>query len=180
MVSKDSMRYLIVLFIAFFISYLEAQTLSDYRLASGDVLSINVFNESDLSFDEVAISDAGTIIYPFLGELEIGGLSIGEASDYITEQLADGWLISPSVNIRIIKYRQFFIHGEVTDPGGYDYQPGLTLQQAVALAGGFSARASSSRFFIQAEGVTSGTGQRVGLDAIVSPGDTIIIQESFF
>ena len=180
MVSKDSMRYLIVLFIAFFISYLEAQTLSDYRLASGDVLSIVVFNEEDLSFDEVAISDAGTIIYPFLGEVTLGGLSIGEASDFITAQLADGWLISPSVNIRIIRYRQSYIHGEVSEPGGYDYQPGLTLQQAVALAGGFTARASGSRFFIQSEESSSGTGVRADLDSGVQPGDTIIIQESFF
>lgn len=178
------MKYLAALMCALCASFTGAQTfsetgrLSDYRLGSGDVLSIVVFGEPDLTFDQITVSDAGTIIYPLLGELELGGRSIGGAADLITELLKDGWLVSPSVNIRVVKYRQFFIHGEVTTPGGYDYQPGLTLQQAVALAGGFTARASRNRFELQPEG--TGVTTEAALTTLVSPGDTIVIRESFF
>lgn len=121
------MKTLVAFLIIFCASVSGAQSLSDYRLASGDTLSINVFGEEDLSFEEITVSDAGTIIYPFLGELEVGGLAIGEMSTMLKDLLLDGWLISPSVNVRVVRYRQFFIDGEVESPGGYDYQPGLTL-----------------------------------------------------
>lgn len=172
------MKYFLAIVLAFCASVSGAQSLSDYRLGSGDVLSIKVFNEPDLSFDEITISDAGTIIYPFLGELQLNGLSIGAASELITTQLKDGWLVSPSVNVRVVTYRQYFIHGEVEEPGGYTYQPGLTLQKAVALAGGFTERASSSKFFVQSEESSEST--QAKLDTLISPGDTIVIQESFF
>lgn len=172
------MKTLVAFFLIFCASVSGAQSLSEYRLGSGDVLSINVFGEQNLSFEDIIVSDAGTIIYPFLGELEVGGLAIGEMSDMLTEQLLDGWLISPSVNVRVIKYRDFYIRGEVNSPGGYAYQPGITLQQAVALAGGFTERASNNKFEVQSEGADDNV--RAEIDSAISPGDTIIIEESFF
>ncbi|SFG91868.1 polysaccharide biosynthesis/export family protein [Neptunomonas qingdaonensis] len=153
---------------------------SDYRLGAGDLLGIQVFGEDDLSV-EVRMSDAGTISYPFLGELRVQGMTIGALSELITNQLLDGYLVNPSVNITVLEYREFYIDGAVKKPGAYPYQPGLTLQRAVSLAGGFTERASSSKFYISHEGSTSNNKSvRAKLGSPVAPGDVINIEESFF
>ena len=165
-----------------FSSWAAAQSfgLSDYRLGSGDLMNIQVFGEEDLSM-EIRLSDAGTISYPFIGEIKVKGMTIGELSDYITTQLKDGYLINPSVNVTISEYRQFFINGEVKDPGGFAFQPGLTLQKAVALAGGFTERASRSKIYITREG-RSGEQNTFQADMLtkIQPSDIVNIDQSFF
>lgn len=153
--------------------------LSDYPLGAGDLLSIQVFGEEELSV-ELRLSDAGTISYPFLGELRVKGLTTGELSALIDEQLSDGYLVDPSVNITVKEYRQFFIHGQVEKPGGYPYQPGLTLQKAVALAEGFTERASSSKFFVVREGQQDSDAEKADLQTTIFPGDIVTVEESFF
>lgn len=153
--------------------------LSDYPLGAGDLISIQVFGEEELSV-EVRLSDAGTVSYPFLGELKVRDLTTGELSKLIHAQLADGYLVNPSVNVTVKEYRQFFIHGQVEKPGGYPYQPGLTLQKAVALAEGFTERASSSKFFVAREGSAETEGEKAELQTLIYPGDVITIDESFF
>ena len=98
------------------LSFAESKGLSDYPLGSGDLLSIQVFGEEDLSL-EVRLSDAGTVSYPFLGELKVTGLSISELGELVRSKLADGYLVNPSVNVTVLEYRQFFINGEVEKPG---------------------------------------------------------------
>lgn len=161
------------------LSFAEDSGLSGYQIGSGDLLSIQVFGEEDLSL-EVRLSDAGTISYPFLGELRARGLSIGQLSELIRDQLADGYLVNPSVNVTVLEYRQFFINGEVEKPGGYPYQPGLTLQKAVALAGGFTERASKSKIFVVPDGKEGDEPVRIKLSTTIRPGDIITIEESFF
>ena len=90
----------------------ETKGLSDYPLGAGDLISIQVFGEEELSV-EVRLSDAGTISYPFLGELIVKDLTTGDLSKLIHSRLADGYLVSPNVNITVKEYRQFFIHGQV-------------------------------------------------------------------
>ena len=157
----------------------EGAGLSDYPVGSGDLLSIQVFGEEDLSL-ELRLSDAGTVSYPFLGELKVLGLSTGELSELVRSRLADGYLINPSVNVTVLEYRQFYINGEVKEPGGYPYQPGLTLQKAVALAGGFSERASKSKMYVIHDGEESKPPAKLNLGTSVRPGDVITIEESFF
>jgi len=161
------------------LSFAEDNGLSGYQIGSGDLLSIQVFGEEDLSL-EVRLSDAGTISYPFLGELRARGLSIGQLSELIRDQLADGYLVNPSVNVTVLEYREFFINGEVEKPGGYPYQPGLTLQKAVALAGGFTERASKSKIFVVPDGKEGDEPVRIKLSTTIRPGDIITIEESFF
>ncbi|WP_415890402.1 polysaccharide biosynthesis/export family protein [Neptuniibacter sp. SY11_33] len=153
--------------------------LSDYPLGAGDLISIQVFGEEELSV-EVRLSDAGTVSYPFLGELRVRDLNTGELSKLIRDQLADGYLVNPSVNVTVKEYRQFFIHGQVEKPGGYPYQPGLTLQKAVALAEGFTERASSSKFLVAREGASEAEAEKAELQTLIYPGDVITIDESFF
>ncbi len=156
----------------------ESNSLSDYRLGSGDLLSIQVFGEENLSM-EVRLSDAGTIAYPFLGEIRVLNMTIGNLSTMIEQGLADGYLLDPQVSITVLEYRQFYINGEVKEPGGYPYQPGLTLQKAVALAGGFTERASKSKMFVSTDGNNSAP-RLVGLNTQIKPGDVITVEQSFF
>lgn len=160
--------------------FAQDQRLSDYALGVGDKIKISVFGEEDLSL-QVTLSDAGTFSYPFLGEIEVLGQTISGLADLITKGLLDGYLIQPNVTVTVVEYRPFYIHGEVEDPGGYPFQPGLTLQRAVALAGGFTERASSSKFFLLSEDAKEESEKiRVELTSLISPGDTITIEESFF
>ncbi|WP_293268644.1 polysaccharide biosynthesis/export family protein [Neptunomonas sp.] len=157
-----------------------SEGLSDYRLGSGDLLGIKVFGEDDLSV-EVRMSDAGTISYPFLGELRVKGLTTGALGDMLATQLRDGYLVNPSVSVTVLEYREFYINGAVKKPGAYPYQPGLTLQRAVSMAGGFTERASSSKFYLAHEKSASDIKpDKVKLNARIVPGDVITIKESFF
>ena len=159
------------------VSSAQAAGLSDYALGSGDLVSIQVFGEEDLSF-EIRLSDAGTIPYPFLGEVNAVGKTTGQLSALITRGLKGDYLVNPNVNVTVLEYRQFFVNGEVKKPGGYPFQPGLTLQKAVALAGGFTERASTSKMFVVSDG---GSAQkRIALNSSINPGDIITIDQSFF
>lgn len=153
---------------------------SQYRLASGDVIRISVFGEPDLSFEEIILSDAGTFSYPFIGEVPANGKTASEIEEILTSKLRGEYLVDPRVSVRVLKYRQFYISGEVKQPGGYPYQPGLTLRSAAALAGGLTERASLSRLWIIREGDRSKTPVKASLDTLISPGDTITIDMGFF
>ena len=125
-----------------------ASLLSTYKLAAGDVISIRVFGEDDLSREKIRLSDAGTIPYPALGELKALGLTIGELERTITQGLKAGYLVNPRVSVQIDEYRPFFINGMVERPGSYPFQPGLTVLKASSLAGGFKERASFGKISI--------------------------------
>ncbi len=156
-----------------------AQSLSDYQLGSGDQIQIQVFGEADLSM-EVRLSDAGTISYPFLSELRVAGNTVSQLEAQIINGLKGDYLVDPSVNVSVIEYRPFYINGEVKTPGGYPFKPGLTLRKAVTLAGGFTERASKSKFNLLAEGALDGKQRQVGIDELLNPGDIITVEQSFF
>lgn len=153
---------------------------SQYRLASGDVIRINVFGEKDLSFEEIILSDAGTFSYPFLGEVRALGKTAIEIEQTLTERLRGDYLVDPRVSVRVLKYRQFYISGQVKNPGGYPYQPGLTLRSAAALAGGLTERASERRITIIRESDPARRPVPATLDTPINPGDTITIDMGFF
>lgn len=153
---------------------------SQYRLASGDVIRINVFGEKDLSFEEIRLTDAGTFSYPFIGEVRANGKTAAEIEALLIAKLKGDYLVDPRVSVSVLKYRQFFISGEVKTPGGYPFQPGLTLRSAAALAGGLTERASTNRMTIIREGNPQRTPQKATLDTPINPGDTITIDMGFF
>lgn len=152
---------------------------SDYKLGPGDRLMVTVFNEKDLSVD-ARLSDAGTLSFPLLGEIRAQGMTIGMLQDYLVEQLGAGYLVNPKVYVSILEYRQFFVNGEVNKPGGLPYMPGLTVRKAIALAGGFTARASYTKIFIIHEDDPFGRPRAVSLDTFLRPGDILTIEQSFF
>ena len=77
---------------------------SDYRLGAGDKLGITVFNEKELSM-EVRLSDAGSFLYPFLGEVVAKNKTISDVQALLTRQLKDGYLVDPKVYVNILEYR---------------------------------------------------------------------------
>lgn len=153
---------------------------STYKLASGDIIQINVFGEPDLSFEEIRLTDAGTFSYPFLGEVRARGKTANELARDLTAALQGDFLVDPRVSISVLEYREFFISGEVKQPGGYKYQPGLNLRRAIALAGGLTERASIKRITIVRDSESDRKPIRVTLDSPVMPGDTINIDQGFF
>lgn len=154
--------------------------LSVYKLAAGDVITIRVFGEDDLSREKIRLSDAGTIPYPVLGEVKALGLTIGDIERTITKGLDGRYLINPRVSVTIEEYRPFYINGMIERPGGYPYQPGLNVLKAASLAGGFKERASFNKISIIRENDPKNQPQKVDINAQVNPGDTIFIEESFF
>ena len=159
----------------------KAQTVefSQYTLGSGDTVSITVYGQEDLSI-ETRLTDIGVINYPYLGEISVLGMTVSGLESFIYEGLKGDYLVDPSVSVSIIEYRPFFINGEVKDPGGYPYQPGLTVDKAAALAGGYTERASKTKIFID----RSVNGKQVTLGADrymqILPGDIVNIEQSFF
>lgn len=149
----------------------------DYRLGAGDEISITVYEEDDLSMD-LKIDESGTFDYPYLGQIMAKGKSTTALKKEITDGLLQDILINPSVNVSIVTYRDFYIDGEVNRPGSYPYQPGLTIKQAITLAGGATEWASSSKFEILREGRDEP--QSADKNTPVRPGDTVTVLEGFF
>jgi polysaccharide biosynthesis/export protein VpsN len=151
----------------------------DYRLGIGDVVRIEVHDEPDLTI-ETQLPTTGIIDYPFLGKLQVVGQTVAQLQERIASGLKAGYLVSPEVLVRVIQYRPFFVRGQVRSSGGYPYVPGLTVEKAVTIAGGFTDRASLKNIFLIRENARQDQKVKVDLDSSVSPGDTIIVEESLF
>lgn len=152
----------------------------EYTLNAGDAVRIHVYGEPDLTFENVLIGQNGRISFPFLGELRVVGGTVADLQTKLEDGLRPDYLINPRVSVAIVKYRPFFVNGEVKRPGGVDFQPGLTLRKAVALAGGFTERANRKEFLIIADDDPEGREREVGLDYRVRPGDIITVRDTFF
>ena len=152
---------------------------SSYRLAAGDKIKIQVYGEDEMGL-EAKLSDAGTLMHPLLGEITAKSFTIGELTNLITKELKGKYLVEPKVSVNIVEYREYFINGEVQKPGAYHYEPGLSVYKAISTAGGFTQRASRTGIYIISEKDGSQTPKEVSLDALVSPGDVLTIDESFF
>lgn len=159
--------------------FLAHATGSDYTLGAGDQVQITVYGEKDLTTN-IKINKSGVISFPFLSDIKVAGLSPKELENKIAIGLRGDYLIDPQVSVSIAMYRPFFIHGQVKRPGGYPFQEDLTLDKAIAIAGGLAARASKSSWNI----TRLVDGKKLVIDANVSsailPDDIIEIEQSFF
>jgi len=170
---------IIIFFLLNFIITSAAQAAEDYRLGSGDTIKITVFGQQDLSI-ETLLNDSGKVDYPFLGQLQATGKTLAEFQQKIYQGLKGDYLINPNVSVTIVQYRPFFIDGEIEKPGGYPFQPGLTINKAAALAGGYTERASLTKIFIIRSNDSQQKSVSVHANAKVQPGDIITIKQSYF
>ena len=150
-----------------------------YRLGPGDTVSIQVFQEPDLSV-EAKINNDGVIDYPLIGVISLDGLSLNEAEELLDKRLRGDYLSDPQLRVTISKYRPFFISGAIGSPGSHEYRPGLTVRQAIAIAGDFTPRASHRKVYIIRYDDPEFKQEKIDLDAKIGPGDTITVKESFF
>ncbi len=151
----------------------------DYPIGPGDKINIQVFGESDLSI-ETLVGDSGTVSYPFLGEINVKGKTVLQIENDITLRLKGGYLVDPEVTVSILSYRQFYVNGFVKRPGGYSFQPRMTVRKAISLAGGFEERANKDRITVVHAADLNANANRIKLDDFVKPGDIITVERSFF
>ena len=150
-----------------------------YTLDSGDKLRGVVFGQEGLS-NSYAVDTGGKITMPLIGAVPARGLTTAELSRSIAARLRQGYIREPHVAAEVEAYRPFFVLGEVTTPGQFPYVPDMTVETAVAVAGGFTPRALRSRVELhrQVEGqVAQGS---VPPSYPVRPGDTIVVAERWF
>lgn len=150
-----------------------------YKLGVGDKVRVTVFGEKDLSGD-VDVNDQGEVTLPLIGSVRIAGKTVGDAENVITAAYGKNYLVNPHVNLQVMNYRPFFILGEVKNPGSYSYINGMTIVNAIALAGGYTPRANVKG--IEVKRTTNPNGGEVAVteDAGVLPGDIIRVPERFF
>lgn len=153
-------------------------SLDDYHLGTGDKIEIIVYGEDDLSM-KLKIGKAGLVNFPYIGEVKLTGRTPSEIETEIEKRLRGDYLLNPMVTVNLESFRMFYISGEVEQPNGYEYQPRLTVEQAIAMAGGFTDRADKGDINIRS-GSTLELIEDVELTHPVNPGDTVIVEQSFF
>jgi len=150
-----------------------------YRLDSGDRIRVTVFEQAELT-NTYLVDKAGYIAFPLVGSVPARGQTIKHIESYIAQHLATNYIRNPDVSAEIARYRPFYIMGEVNSAGQYTYVSGMTVQNAIAAAGGFSSRAQHEDAditrHINGEVITG----RVPITDPVMPGDTIYVRERLF
>lgn len=152
---------------------------SSYRLAAGDRVRITVYGHEDLS-GEFEIDGTGHITLPLIRIVRAEGYSTRELAEVISNELQPEYLKNPRVSAEVLNYRPFYIIGEVKEPGSYPYVNGITVINAVAVAGGYTYRARKGRIKIIRESDTSRREIPARPETPVLPGDVIEIPERFF
>ena len=149
----------------------------EYHLGAGDKLRIIIFGEERLT-GEFQVGASGDIALPLIGGVHAAGLSTPEVEKEIASALRKAKMFKdPNVTVEIINYRPVFVLGEVSKPGQYPYQPGMSVVTAVAVAGGFTYRAVDNVFSIVRTTDAATLEQRAVRQTPVQPGDVITIYE---
>jgi polysaccharide biosynthesis/export protein VpsN len=172
-------RYIICVILSVVSSTSVAELSSAYALGYGDLVSIKVYGEDDLAV-ETQLNDLGVISFPFLGELDVFGLTVTEVQEKIESGLKEGYLVNPKVSVTVVTYRRFYVNGEVRQSGGFAFLPGLTVRKAISLAGGFTPRAAQNKIYIISDSAENRSPKRVELSTSVKPGDVITVKQRFF
>ncbi len=150
-----------------------------YLLSAGDRVRITVFEQANLT-NNYNIDQSGYIAFPLIGSIPANGKTVKQLEGIIASKLRGGYLREPDVSVEVDRYRPIFIMGEVGGAGQYSYVPGMTVQKAIAAAGGFSPRANQENVDITRtinDEVSTG---RVLISDPILPGDTVYVRERLF
>jgi polysaccharide export outer membrane protein len=146
-----------------------------YRLGAGDRIRVTVFRNPDLS-SELQVDGQGYLAMPLLGEIAADRLTTGELERAIEAKLREeDYLVDPHVSVEVLTYRPFYILGQVNRPGQYPYEHGMTVINAVALAGGYTVRAQTASVMVRSADCTFVAQP----DMVVLPDEVIIVPERF-
>jgi polysaccharide biosynthesis/export protein len=150
-----------------------------YRLDADDKLRVMVYGQEGLT-NTYAIDAGGSITMPLIGAVPARGRTPAGLASEITGKLRKGYIRDPSVAVEIEAYRPFFILGEVAAPGQYPYVPNMSVESAVAIAGGFSPRALRDRVTLTHADSSGASRIVVPLGTTLGPGDTVLVGERWF
>jgi polysaccharide export outer membrane protein len=150
-----------------------------YRLDAGDKLRVVVYGQEGLT-NTYAIDAGGSITMPLIGAVPARGRTPAGLAAEISGKLRNGYIRDPSVAVEIEAYRPFFILGEVAAPGQYPYVPNMSVESAVAIAGGFSPRARRDSVTLTHTGNAGPSRAVVPLGTPLGPGDTVLVGERWF
>ena len=152
---------------------------TNYRLAVGDRVKVTVFGQDDLS-GEFDVGGSGAIVMPLIREVPAANRTVAELQAAIVAALSPNYVKNPRVSVEVLSYRPVYILGEVTKPGDYPYVSGMTVVNAIAVAGGFTYRARQSKITIQRDKDGDVVKLAAALDTPIKPGDVIQVPERFF
>lgn len=152
---------------------------ASYRLGPGDKLKISVYGQTEIN-GEYLVDGTGNIAMPLIGLVRAAGLTVGEFRQDVTAKLSNGFFVNPSVSVEVENYRPFYIIGEVNKPGEYPYVNGMSMLNAVALAGGYTNRANDTTVYIRRNGQSKEADFPADETTRVEPGDIIRVPERFF
>jgi polysaccharide export outer membrane protein len=150
-----------------------------YHLDAGDRLRVVVYGQEGLT-NTYAIDAGGSITMPLIGSVPARGRTTAGLAAGISAKLRAGFIREPSVAVEIEAYRPFFILGEVAAPGQYPYVPNMTVESAVAIAGGFSPRARRDSVTVTHTDASGTARFVVPAGSPISPGDTVLVSERWF
>jgi len=152
---------------------------SAYHLDAGDKLRVVVYGQEGLT-NTYAIDASGSITMPLIGSVPARGRTTAGLAAEIAAKLRNGYIREPSVAVEIDSYRPFFILGEVAAPGQYPYVPNMTVESAIAIAGGFSPRARRDIVTLTHTDASGAARYEVPLGTSLKPGDTVQVGERWF
>ena len=156
-----------------------AVTSAPYRLDSGDRLRVVVFGQENLS-RTYTVDGGGFISMPLIGAVKSRGSTTFELEDRIASKLRSKYVKDPKVTVEVQNYRPFFILGEVRRPGQFPYVSGMTVQTAVAIAGGYTERARENKVKLTRGKNGQEQTLKVSGNHPVRPGDTLYVMERIF
>lgn len=164
----------------------------DLALGAGDILKISVYQNPDLTL-ETRVSDAGTISFPLIGSVTLGGLSVPAAEQRIGQMLRDGGFVKqPQVTILVTQLRssQVSVLGQVNRPGAYPLDKPYKLSEMLAVAGGIMPSGADTIVLTRGNGSGSKTetlnidiaqmflGGETTKDIVLAPGDVLYVHRA--
>lgn len=152
---------------------------SSYTLGSGDKLRVIVFGEDDLG-GEYVVDDSGFVRLPLIGQITAGGRTVRQLEEDVAAKLGAKYLKDPRVSIEVVSHRPFYIIGEVNKPGEYPFVTGMSVLNAVAMAGGYTYRANESSVYIRRKGSKEEEKYPADDSTKLWPGDIVNVVERWF
>jgi len=147
---------------------------ADYALAPGDVINVKVYNEPELSVSGIRIPGNGEISYPLLGRIDVENHTVTTLEKHLTALLLNGYLKEPKVSVSIAEYRPFFVKGDVRQPGRHPFSEGMTLEQALTVAGGSTELGENNNIVINRQNGETLEVQEISVP--IRPGDVITVK----
>lgn len=159
------------------VNTLSASTLEKkYLLSPGDIISLLVFGENDLSLSGIRIPQSGRVSFPLIGGVDVVNLTIDQLESTLVNKFSQGYVKNPKLTITIDSYRPIFVKGAVDSTGSFTFAEGLTVAKAIALAGGAKTSAKENGVSITRNGEVIADSLTLDSKLAIESGDIISVE----